>query len=76
MKKILGNPILVVLGLIVFPPLGVFMMFYFTEWANGIKIFLAVVSCTIFIVAVVTAMQQEAQELAQQAVMQALVKRI
>lgn len=64
MKKFLGNPIIVVLCLCVFPPLGIFLMHYFTDWPNGWKMALSVVFCGIFIYAIIQSIQQEAEELA------------
>ncbi len=66
MKKILGNPIIVVLSLIVFPPLGIFLMHYFTDWPNGWKMALSVIFAAIFIIAIVQAINEEAAYLAKQ----------
>lgn len=66
MKKVFGNPIVVGLCLMVFPPLGIFFMFYFTEWTNGLKMALAVIFTGIFIFAIIQSMQQSAAEFAEQ----------
>lgn len=65
MKDFLGNPILVFLLLIVFPPLGIFLMFQFTDWAMGWKMFFAVICSIVFIVAIIVSINQEARSMAE-----------
>lgn len=65
MKNFLGNPIIVFLLLIVFPPLGIFLMFQFTNWKMGWKMFFAVICSIIFIVAIIVSINQEARNMAE-----------
>ena len=58
MKRVLGNPIVVFFFLIVFAPIGIFLMFTFTDWSNGLKFALATIFGISFIVAVVTTVQE------------------
>lgn len=66
MRAFFGNPIVVFLFLIVFPPLGIFFMFHFTDWSLGWKMALSVVFGIIFIVAIIWSIQQEAAMIAQE----------
>ncbi len=75
MKKFFGNPVIVVLCLCVFPPLGIFLMHYFTDWPNGWKMALSVIFAAIFIIAIVQAINEEAAYLAKQS-MAMIVNRI
>ena len=60
MKKILGNPIIVFFFLVVFAPIGIFLMFTFTEWSNGMKLALATIFGIGFVVAVVQTVNESA----------------
>ncbi|MEG2377822.1 MAG: hypothetical protein RSC43_05640 [Clostridia bacterium] len=66
MKRFLGNPIIVFIFLISLPPLGIFLMFQFTEWQTGIKMALAVIFSIIWIVAIITTINEVARESAMQ----------
>lgn len=66
MRAFFGNPVVVFLFLMVFPPLGIFFMFHFTEWSMGWKMALSVVFGAVFIIAIIWSMQQEAALLAEQ----------
>ena len=69
MKKILGNPIIVFFFLVVFAPIGIFLMFTFTEWSNGMKLALATIFGIGFVVAVVQTVNESAELEAQQNLM-------
>ena len=69
MKKILGNPIIVFFFLVVFAPIGIFLMFTFTEWSNGMKLALATIFGIGFVVAVVQTVNESAALEAQQNLM-------
>ena len=69
MKKILGNPLIVFFFLVVFAPIGIFLMFTFTEWSNGMKLALATIFGIGFVVAVVQTVNESAALEAQQNLM-------
>ena len=69
MKKILGNPIIVFFFLIVFAPIGIFLMLTFTDWSNGMKMALATIFGIGFVVAVVMTVNESAALEAQQNLM-------
>lgn len=66
MKKILGNPIIVFFFLVVFAPIGIFLMITFTDWSNGMKLALATIFGIGFVVAVVMTVNESAAYEAQQ----------
>ncbi len=74
MKRILGNPIIVFLFLVVFSPIGIFLMFTFTDWSNGMKLALATIFGIAFVVAVVMTVNESAALEAQQ--MMAYIKNV
>ena len=51
--------VLAVLLLMIFPPLGIFVMFKFTNWNDNWKKAIAVISLIIWIAAIVTTMNEE-----------------
>lgn len=53
--------VLTVLLLMIFPPLGVFVMFKFTDWNNNWKKAIAVIAIVIWIAAIITTMNEEVQ---------------
>ena len=53
--------VLTVLLLMIFPPLGVFVMFKFTDWNNNWKKAIAVIAIVIWVVAIITTMNEEVQ---------------
>ncbi len=65
MKKILSNPLLIILLLLVFPPVGIFVMFKWGTWDTNWKTGLAIVFSIIWIVSIVMSINQEAQLAAQ-----------
>ena len=60
MKSILGNPIVVFFFLVVFSPLGIFLMFTFTDWPNSIKLTLALAFGVAFIIGIVMTLNESA----------------
>ena len=66
MKNVLGNPIIVFFFLVVFPPVGIFLMFTFTDWSNGMKLALATIFGIGFVAAVVMTVNESAALEAQQ----------
>lgn len=71
-RSFFGNPVVVFLFLMVFPPLGIFFMFHFTEWSMGWKMALSVIFGAIFVIAVVKTIQEDAMRAAQET-MRALI---
>jgi len=69
MKKVLGNSIVVFFFLIVFAPIGIFLMFTFTDWSNGMKLALATIFGIGFVAAVVMTVNESAALEAQQNLM-------
>lgn len=57
--------VLTVLLLMIFPPLGIFVMFKFTDWNNNWKKAIAVIAIVIWIAAIITTMNEEVQLAAQ-----------
>ena len=66
MKNVLGNPIIVFFFLVVFAPVGIFLMFTFTDWSNGMKLALATIFGIGFVAAVVMTVNESAALEAQQ----------
>ena len=65
MKKILSNPVVIILMLFVFPPLGILIMYRCSEWDSNWKLGLSVVFMILWIGAVLMSISQEAQLAAQ-----------
>ena len=65
MKRILSNPVLIILMLFVFPPLGILIMYRCSEWDSNWKLGLSVVFMILWIGAVLMSISQEAQFAAQ-----------
>lgn len=65
MKNFLSNPVIIVLLLFVFPPLGILIMYRCSEWDGNWKLGLSVVFMIIWIASIVMSISQEAQLAAQ-----------
>lgn len=65
MKNIFKQTWFIVILLMVFPPLGIVLMFHFTQWRTNVKMVLAIIFGLIWIVAIVISVNQEAQLAAQ-----------
>lgn len=65
MKKILSNPLLIILLLVVFAPVGIFVMYKWGTWDTNWKTGLAIVFSIIWIASIVMSISQEAQLAAQ-----------
>lgn len=66
MKRILGNPIVVFFFLIVFTPIGIFLLFTFTDWSNSVKLALGTLFAISFVIAIVMTINESAALEAQQ----------
>ena len=60
MKKILGNPVVVFFFLVVFAPVGIFLMITFTDWSNSMKLALTTIFGIGFVVAIVMTVNESA----------------
>ncbi len=65
MKKILSNPVVIVLMLLVFPPLGILIMYCCSEWDSNWKLGLSVVFMILWIGSILMSISQEYQLAAQ-----------
>jgi len=61
MKTFFSNPVLIIALLIAFPPLGIFIMYRFSEWDSNWKLGLSVVFMIIWIASIFMSINQEAQ---------------